>query len=141
MVVLDTDHFSFLERAESPERQQLLARLEAKDAPEPTVTIVSYEEQLRGWMRILAKARTFVQQVEAYRRLHRQLRHYCAFKVLEFDERAAAECQRLKKLKPKVGTMDLKIAAICLVHDATLLTRNLRDFGQVPALKLEDWTK
>jgi tRNA(fMet)-specific endonuclease VapC len=32
------------------------------------------------------------------------------------------------------------IAAIVLTRDATLLSRNLRDFGRVPGLKVEDWT-
>jgi tRNA(fMet)-specific endonuclease VapC len=36
--------------------------------------------------------------------------------------------------------MDLKIAAICLANDATLLTRNSTDFGKVPALRTENWT-
>jgi tRNA(fMet)-specific endonuclease VapC len=36
--------------------------------------------------------------------------------------------------------MDLKIAAIVLAHDATLLSRNLSDFRKVPGLKVEDWT-
>jgi tRNA(fMet)-specific endonuclease VapC len=35
--------------------------------------------------------------------------------------------------------MDLKIASIVLAHDATLLSRNLRDFQQVPNLRVEDW--
>jgi tRNA(fMet)-specific endonuclease VapC len=35
--------------------------------------------------------------------------------------------------------MDLKIAAICLAHDALLLTRNLVDFRRVPGLRVEDW--
>ena len=39
-----------------------------------------------------------------------------------------------------IGTHYLKIAAICLAHDATLLTRNLKDFGQVPSLLVEDWS-
>jgi len=35
--------------------------------------------------------------------------------------------------------MDLKIASIVLVHGATLLTNNVRDFEKVPGLKVEDW--
>jgi len=35
--------------------------------------------------------------------------------------------------------MDLKIASIVLEDHATLLSRNLRDFGRVPALQVEDW--
>ncbi|MFN0078159.1 MAG: type II toxin-antitoxin system VapC family toxin [Prosthecobacter sp.] len=34
--------------------------------------------------------------------------------------------------------MDLKIAAICLAHDAMLLTRNLSDFDQIPGLRVEN---
>jgi tRNA(fMet)-specific endonuclease VapC len=35
--------------------------------------------------------------------------------------------------------MDLKIAAINLVHDAILLTRNLVDFAKIPGLRVENW--
>jgi len=60
--------------------------------------------------------------------------------VLEFDEAAAAEFQRLKQSRLRIRTTDLKMAAIALTHDATLLSRNLSDFRHVPALKVEDWT-
>jgi tRNA(fMet)-specific endonuclease VapC len=40
-----------------------------------------------------------------------------------------------------VGTMDLKIAAIALSRNATLLSANLADFRQVPRLKVLDWTR
>jgi predicted nucleic acid-binding protein len=36
--------------------------------------------------------------------------------------------------------MDLKIAAIVLAQQATLLSPNLSDFRKVPGLQLEDWT-
>ncbi len=37
--------------------------------------------------------------------------------------------------------MDLRIASIALSHDMTVLTRNVRDFEQVPDLRIEDWTR
>ena len=36
--------------------------------------------------------------------------------------------------------MDLRIGAIALANDMTVLTRNLIDFGRVPNLTVEDWT-
>jgi tRNA(fMet)-specific endonuclease VapC len=33
----------------------------------------------------------------------------------------------------------LKIAATALVHDALLLSANLRDFERVPGLRIENW--
>jgi len=39
--------------------------------------------------------------------------------------------------------MDLKIACIALVHEASLLTRNTNDFAKVPGLRIEKtgWIK
>lgn len=65
---------------------------------------------------------------------------YCATPSLEFTEDAAAEFQKLQKLRLRVGTMDLKIAAIVITQDVVLLTRNNVDFEKVPGLKFEDWT-
>jgi predicted nucleic acid-binding protein len=40
----------------------------------------------------------------------------------------------------RMGTMDLKIAAIVLSREAPLLSHNLEDFDQVTGLQVEDWT-
>jgi tRNA(fMet)-specific endonuclease VapC len=37
--------------------------------------------------------------------------------------------------------MDLKIAAIALANDALVLSANLREFGRVPGLRVEDWLR
>jgi tRNA(fMet)-specific endonuclease VapC len=56
-------------------------------------------------------------------------------------DRAATEFARLLSPRLRIGTMDLKIAAIALTQDATVLTKNLKDFGRVPGLRVEDWTR
>ena len=38
-----------------------------------------------------------------------------------------------------IGPYDLQIAAIALAHDLTVVTRNLREFERVPALRVENW--
>jgi tRNA(fMet)-specific endonuclease VapC len=88
----------------------------------------------------MARAKTGAQEIEAYARLKRHLDDFRTIVVLDFDERAGVEYQRLRRLRVRIGTMDLKIAAIVLTHDATLLSKNLSDFGNVPGLKVEDWT-
>jgi tRNA(fMet)-specific endonuclease VapC len=141
MVVLDTAHLSILEWPDTPKARRLRERLRAINGESAVATIVSFEEQMRGWMAILAGAKTLARQIIAYQRLQRQLRNYCDIDLRAFDEQAATEFQRLRKLGLRLGTMDLKIAAIALANDATLLSRNVRDFSQIPGLKLGDWTE
>jgi len=42
--------------------------------------------------------------------------------------------------KLRVGTQDLKIAAITLSKNATLITRNSKYFKRISDLKIEDWS-
>jgi tRNA(fMet)-specific endonuclease VapC len=139
MYILDTDHLSVLDRG-GVNAQRLLQRLASVSPTQVAASIISYEEQMRGWLSYIAKAQTIEQQVEPYKQLKRQLANYCAIPVLEFDEQAAQEFQRLRKEYPRLGTMDLKIASVALVNRAVLLTRNSADFGQISDLSIEDWT-
>jgi len=75
MVVLDTDHVSLLER-DSPAGQNLRVRLSALEADARTTTIITYEEQTRGWMAYMARTRTLAGEIEAYSRLMIHLRNY-----------------------------------------------------------------
>ena len=138
--VLDTDHMSLLEWSGAQGSALLRTRLSTLEPAEVVTTIISYEEQVRGWMAYIARVRSIAQQVEAYRRLHRQLDNYCRVPVLAFDAHAAVTFQQLRRAGLRIGTMDLKIAAIVLSREATLLSRNLADFGQILGLRVEDWT-
>ncbi|HKQ77075.1 MAG TPA: type II toxin-antitoxin system VapC family toxin [Blastocatellia bacterium] len=140
MFILDTDHISLLEWGSGAVGQRLHQRIRSLPENEAVTTIITFEEQTRGWLAFQAKARTIEQQVNAYRKLKRHLDTYLGIRVLEFDAEAAAEFHRLQRLRLKVGTMDLKIAAIALTHHATILTRNVKDFSRVPDLHFEDWT-
>jgi tRNA(fMet)-specific endonuclease VapC len=140
VLILDTDHISLLDRSTGRDALALRAKLADISPDQVATTIITYEEQIRGWMAYLAKTRTIHEEVEAYRRLRLQLENYRVIRVLDFGEVAATQFQRLRKSQIRVATMDLKIAAIVLSLDATLLTRNTRDFAKIPGLKCENWS-
>jgi tRNA(fMet)-specific endonuclease VapC len=141
MYLLDTDYVTLLEWPDHPTAPRILQRLTAHSPDQVATTIISFEEQTRGWLTAIAKAKSVKEQIDRYRELNRMLRLYCSMNVLDYEERAAIEFQQLRKEKLRIGTMDMKIAAIALANDATLLTRNASDFLRVPGLNLEDWTK
>ena len=137
MLVLDTDHLVELDRG-SASGAALQRKLE--DAgDEVATTIISAEEQFRGWLAQIRRQRDPHEQIAAYQRLQRRIEFFAAWHVLPWDTAAADILQELRRQRIRIGTMDLKIASIVLAHHTTLLSRNLRDFHQVPGLRVEDW--
>ncbi len=61
--------------------------------------------------------------------------------VLSFGRRAAISHARLRNAlrSTPIGAFDLLIAATALVHEATVVTANSREFGRVPGLATENW--
>ena len=140
MIVLDTDCLSLLERERFLESSNLLKALDEHRSEEIYTTIITFEEQMRGWLAFIARCKTIDEQVLGYERLHRFLESYRNTPVLDFDERAGGAFTALRDQKIRIGTMDLKIASIAIANNAVLVTRNLSDFAQVPGLVAEDWT-
>jgi tRNA(fMet)-specific endonuclease VapC len=75
--------------------------------------------------------------------LARQQRFLNALFSFPFDDAAAAEYGRLRAILEIAGTPigphDLEIASIALANDLTLVTNNIREFGRISGLKIEDW--
>ena len=137
MLVLDTDHLVEFDRG-SATGVALRRRLE-EAGDEVVTTIISAEEQFRGWLAQIHRQHDPHEQIVAYHRLQRRIDFFAAWHILPWNTAAADILQDLRRRRVRIGTMDLKIASIVLAHQATLLSRNLRDFLQVPNLRVEDW--
>ena len=139
--VLDTDTLSVIQRRSEPRFGRLLSRLRALPSDQTVwVTIISYEEQLRGWLEYIKRAKP-VQLAARYAKLWDCHRDFAGRLVLPFDGAATDVFERLLRAKTRIGTSDLKIAAVTISRDDILLSSNLRHFTRVPGLRVEDWTR
>lgn len=139
MILLDTDHLTVL-RFRSGERcVRLVARMDAAAGEVFGTTIINAAEQLKGWLAAVNRERDVLRQVTAYRELGRLFDFFSGYHIAEFDEASAQRFQDLRQSKIRVGTNDLKIAAIALTTDSLLLTANRQDSEQVPGLRFANW--
>jgi len=134
--VLDTDTLSLLKRG----HKQVIERLDAVPLVLRTTTVVTAEEHLRGRMAQISRAKNMKQLISAYWQFQDTLLDLTKIHILSFDEHAAIFFQNLQHLKTRVGTSDLRIAAITLANNGILITANQRHFRQIPGLPTEDWT-
>ncbi len=141
MILLDTDVLTLIQVGRGATFECLIRRLDESPLRPVVVSIVSYEEQMRGWLAYAARANTVAKYVQAMSRLHAMFDDFADRRVIDFDAASAVQYQRLIKLRLRMGTMDLRIAAIALAQSAVLVTRNVADFRRVPGLIAEDWTK
>lgn len=137
--LLDTDHNSVLQRGGEGARI-LERRLRALSSDDYGTSIVSYEEQCRGWTDYIHRANTPEARLDGYARLRASLRFYSSLAVWDYDTTAESIFVALTGAKIRVGTKDMRIASIALANNATLLTRNSGDFARVPNLRFVDWT-
>jgi tRNA(fMet)-specific endonuclease VapC len=140
MILLDTDHLSFYSLEIHPQAIALRERLRVATEPVAT-TVVTLEEVLRGWLQEIGGKRDVREHVYPYEKLVTLIHSLRDWHFVPFDTRAADKFLHLRKQRIRIGTPDLKIAAIALVNDALLLSANLRDFNEVPGLRVENWLR
>jgi tRNA(fMet)-specific endonuclease VapC len=99
MILLDTDMMTTLHAPASSARDRLVQRLETADeaGEEVVVSIVSFEEQMRGWMSVISRARDAAGQVPGYEHLRRLIDQYHEMQVLDFGDSAASRFQALRR--------------------------------------------
>ncbi len=130
-----------VQRGKGDEYGCLVRRLALVPSQPVGVTIVSFEEQMRGWLAFVARARTTDRVVLGYGKLRALIEDFQTRPVVDFDAAALGRFEELVAARVRIGTMDLRIASIALARNALLLSRNLRDFQKVPGLRVEDWTR
>ncbi len=139
MILLDTNHLSVLAFAQSPAARRLLERLELVEEEIIATTIVSVEECFRGWLSAIHRARTTREQISPYRQLLTFMEFIAEWDITPLDDQSVDRFETLRNQRLRIGSQDLKIAAIALTHDALVLTANRRDFDLVPGLRVENW--
>jgi len=137
LFVLDTDHISLLRYG----HVDIIAKLQSTPEQDLAITIISVEEQLRGWFTQVRRARDAAQLVRAYEGLSQVIEMAKSVRVLPFAVSAVQRYLELRKSLPRIGKLDLAIAAIVLDANGVVITRNRQDFGQVPGLPVEDWSR
>ena len=138
--ILDTDHLSLIQR-QHPTAIQRLASMNPDNVA--ITTVITAEEQLRGRLNTIRQASNAAQSrklLEAYSLFRETLEDLKSLSILGFSPIAHVQFAELKQQNLRIGTQDLKIASIALSLNAIVVTRNQRDFGQVPDIQLEDWT-
>ncbi|MBX7209985.1 MAG: type II toxin-antitoxin system VapC family toxin [Verrucomicrobiaceae bacterium] len=135
--VLDTNHFRVV--AEGADAADVLDQRARKQEAEIFLSVITVQEATGGWLGLINGMTAGRAQVRAYASFQKTIAAFGKFDILPFDDDAAERFHALKKAFPNDGTMDLKIAAICLAHDMTLLTRDTGDFKDIPGLRVENW--
>ncbi|NEQ67340.1 MAG: type II toxin-antitoxin system VapC family toxin [Symploca sp. SIO2D2] len=135
--ILDTDHTSLF-FAGNP---SVIPHI-AEHYDNIAITIITVQEIFNGWNGRLNDPRQANNLNSLYTKLWKTTEFFKIMTILNFDsdaENCYNELRRNRNLARKRLEKDLRIASIALVQNAIVVTRNYKDFSQVPNLQLENW--
>jgi tRNA(fMet)-specific endonuclease VapC len=137
--ILDTDHLSLLERG----NLQVQKRLQQIPPTSIAITIITAEEKIKGRLATI-NSLSGLEKVErlafAYAALQATLEDFKNLPILPFSDNARDRYREFLQQRTRVGSHDLRIAAITLSVGGVLVTRNRRDFEKIPGVRHEDWS-
>ena len=134
--IFDTDHATLFGQG----NPQIVQRVSAVNPKDIAITIVTFEEQMYGRLNRIRRAKSEDEVISAYASLRKTINYLTDFELLDFDRDAQHYYMEFLRQKIRVGTQDLRIAAIALSKSGILITRNRRDFERIPGLRFEDWS-
>ncbi|ALF56025.1 PilT protein domain protein [Nostoc piscinale CENA21] len=137
MYLLDTDTLTYLYAGNA----NVVERLRSLNDPEVGITIITKAEVLRGRIEYLLKANSGVDLLKAQSLLFRTEELLSQILVVPVSQAASEQFEHLRIIPKfrKIGRADLLIASIVLSNQATLVTRNLRHFRQIPGVQVVNW--
>jgi tRNA(fMet)-specific endonuclease VapC len=91
-------------------------------------------------IRKYSQSNQYEKLIKGYQGLRDVVNYLSKFKIFNYTLEAHDHFRELREQKIRIGTQDLRIAAISLSENSILVTRNYRDFSQIPNLRLQDWT-
>lgn len=139
MIAFDTDVLSSILLG----HDATVKRATAIPLAEQFVPIIAIEEILRGRLnaiRLSESGQGKLDIANSYRVLELTVSAFRGLNVLSYSSSAETLFQEWRQQKVRVSTHDLRIAAICITHGATLVSRNRRDYERVPNLAVEFWS-
>jgi tRNA(fMet)-specific endonuclease VapC len=84
MILLDTDHISVLAFPGHPQQNALQARLNGASDQSLATTIVTVEDEMRGWLAFIKRFPDVHEQVPAYDRLANLFRFFERWQIVRF---------------------------------------------------------
>ncbi len=135
--ILDTDHASLFLAG----NKSIIAEV-AKHSNDVAITVITVQELFNGWAGRLNDPAQAKNLVHLYTKLWKTTEFFKVITILNFEEDCENTYQTLrqnKALAKKRIEKDLRIASIALAQNATIVTRNYKDFSQIPNLNIENW--
>ncbi|MCL1490160.1 MAG: type II toxin-antitoxin system VapC family toxin [Pseudanabaena sp. Salubria-1] len=139
LLILDTDHASLFLKGNT----LVCDRIFQTEPDDLAISVITAEEICQGWLSEINKysqANQSSRLLLAYSEFEKSLDFFQTIQRLSFDTNAYNQFEILRHQFRRLGTRDLRIAAIALSLNATVITRNAKDFGQIPNLSIEDWS-
>lgn len=120
----------------------IVVRAAAIPVHEQAVPVIVIEEIIRGRLNVIRQAEAGKAKIgleRAYDLFQETFSDARRLQILAYTPQAESLYQQWKQQGIRISTHDLRIAAICVAHNAKLITRNRRDFERIPGLTVEFW--